>query len=76
MTNLIGFYDEITGLVDVERAADIVCLDLSKTFNSVSCKIFLVKLMKYRLDEQAVKCIGNCLHGWAQRVAKVLSVQA
>lgn len=76
LTNLIGFYDEITGLVDAGRAADIACLDLSKTFNSVSCKILLEKLMKYGLDKQAVKCTENCLHGWAQRVAKVLSVQA
>ena len=32
LTNLISFYDEMTGLVDSERAAGIVCLDFSKAF--------------------------------------------
>jgi len=32
LTNLINFYDEITGLVDEERAVNIVYLDFGKTF--------------------------------------------
>lgn len=69
LTNLISFYDEITVPVDEGRAADVVYLDFSKTFNSVSLKILLEKLMKYSLDEQTVRWVESWLNGWAQRVA-------
>lgn len=55
MSNLINFYDEIMGFVDERRAVDIVYLDLSKAFSTVSCKILIHKLMIYGLDEQAVR---------------------
>lgn len=70
MTNLLGFYDEITGRCRKSSGyCVIILLDLSKAFKSVSLKILLEKLMKYRLDEHTVKCTENWLHGWAQRVA-------
>ena len=50
-TNLIIFYDEMTGLVEEGRAVDIVYLDFSKAFDTVSHKIFMKKLMKYGLDK-------------------------
>ncbi|GAB0180050.1 mitochondrial enolase superfamily member 1 [Grus japonensis] len=51
-TNLIIFHDEMTGLVEKGRALDIIYLHFNKTFNSVSCKILIEKLMKYGLDKQ------------------------
>lgn len=36
LTNLIGFYDQMTGLVDEGRAVDITYLDFSQAFNRVS----------------------------------------
>ncbi|KAK4811069.1 hypothetical protein QYF61_016355, partial [Mycteria americana] len=68
LTNLINFYDEVTGLVDEGRAMDIVYIDFRKAFDTVSHKILIDKLMKYGLDEQTVRWFENWLNGWAQRV--------
>ncbi|KAK4806805.1 LOW QUALITY PROTEIN: hypothetical protein QYF61_005601, partial [Mycteria americana] len=40
-----------------------------RSFDTVSHKILIQKLMKYGLDEQTVRWIENWLNGWAQRVA-------
>ncbi|KAK4828639.1 hypothetical protein QYF61_000287 [Mycteria americana] len=42
-------------LVDEERAVDIVYLDFSKAFNTVSCKFLMEKLMRYGLNDQTVR---------------------
>ena len=44
MTKLITFYKERAVLVDAGRTVDIVCLDFSKAFNTVSRSIFIEKL--------------------------------
>ena len=67
MTSLITFYDEMPGLVNERRAMDIVYLDISKAFDTVSHKI-LGKLMKYGLDAQSVRWIENRLNSQAERV--------
>ncbi|GAB0181731.1 mitochondrial enolase superfamily member 1 [Grus japonensis] len=68
LTNLIAFYDGMTGWVDEERAVDVVYLDFSKAFNTVSHKILTGKLRKCELDEWTVRWIENWLNGRAQRV--------
>ncbi|KAK4831463.1 LOW QUALITY PROTEIN: hypothetical protein QYF61_017711, partial [Mycteria americana] len=54
------------------RAVDIVYLDLSKAFDTVSHKVFIEKLLMYGLHEQSARCrvrwTENWLNGWAQRV--------
>ncbi|PKU33986.1 rna-directed dna polymerase from mobile element jockey- hypothetical protein [Limosa lapponica baueri] len=56
LTNLIIFYDEMIGL---ETTVNIVYLDFSKAFNTLSRKILIEKLLIYRLDEQTVRLIKN-----------------
>ncbi|KAK4825167.1 hypothetical protein QYF61_024556 [Mycteria americana] len=68
LTNLIAFYDEMTGSVDEVRALEVVYLDFSKAFNTVCYKILIEKLMKYGLDKWTVRWIENWLNCWAQKV--------
>jgi len=68
LTNLIAFYDDMTGWVDEGRAVDVVYLVFSKAFDTISHNILLEKLRKCGLDEWSVKWIENWLNGRAQRV--------
>ncbi|KAK4828882.1 hypothetical protein QYF61_001440 [Mycteria americana] len=68
LTNLINFYDEVTGLVDEWRAVGIVYLDFSKVFYNFSHKILIEELLMYRQNEQTVRWIKNWLNDQAQRL--------
>uniref|UniRef100_A0A8C3HFM2 Reverse transcriptase domain-containing protein n=1 Tax=Chrysemys picta bellii TaxID=8478 RepID=A0A8C3HFM2_CHRPI len=68
MTNLIAFYDEITGSVDEGKAVDVLFLDFSKAFDTVSHSILAGKLKKYGLDEWTIRWIESWLDRQAQRI--------
>jgi len=68
LTNLIAFCDGMTGWVDEGRAVDVVYLDFSKAFDTVSHNTLIGKLRKSGLYEWSVRWIENWLNGRTQRV--------
>ena len=68
LTNLISFYDLVTHLVDEGKAVDVVYLDFSKAFGTVSHSILLQKLAARDLDRYTLSWVRNWLEGQAQRV--------
>ncbi|RMB95937.1 hypothetical protein DUI87_27577 [Hirundo rustica rustica] len=68
LTNLITFYEQVTCLVDAGKAVDIVYLDFSKAFDTVSHSILLDKLAARGLDRSTLCWVRNWLDGRAQRV--------
>ena len=68
LTNLITFYDGMIIWVDEGRAVNVVYLDFSKAFDTVSHNILIGKLRKCGLDEWTVRWIENWLNGRAQSV--------
>ncbi|CAM5159683.1 unnamed protein product [Natator depressus] len=67
LTNLIAFYDEITGSVDEGKAVDVIYLDFSKGFDTVSHSILASKLKTYGLDEWTIRWIESWLDRRARR---------
>ncbi|CAM4662368.1 unnamed protein product [Lepidochelys kempii] len=67
LTNLIAFYDEITGSADEGKAVDMLFLDFSKAFDTVSHSILASKL-KYGMDEWTIRWIESWLDCRTQRV--------
>ncbi|KAK4826389.1 LOW QUALITY PROTEIN: hypothetical protein QYF61_008060, partial [Mycteria americana] len=68
LTNLISFYDKVTRLVDEGKAVDVVYLDFSKAFDTISHSILLEKLADHGLDRHTLHWVKNWLDGRAQRV--------
>ncbi|PKU49301.1 rna-directed dna polymerase from mobile element jockey-like [Limosa lapponica baueri] len=67
LTNLIAFCDVIIRWLDEGRAADVIYLDFSKAFDTVSHNILIRKLRKCGLDGGAVRCIESWLCDRTQR---------
>ncbi|CAM4597055.1 unnamed protein product [Lepidochelys kempii] len=68
LTNLIAFYDEITGSVDEGKAVDVLFLNFSKAFDMVSHSILVSKLKNYGLDGCTIRWVESWLDCQAQRV--------
>ncbi|KAJ7418106.1 rna-directed dna polymerase from mobile element jockey-like [Willisornis vidua] len=66
LTNLISFYDSDLG--DEGKAVDVVYLDFSKVFDTISHCSPLMKLAAHVLDRYILHWVQTCLDGWAQRV--------
>ncbi|PKU29842.1 rna-directed dna polymerase from mobile element jockey- hypothetical protein [Limosa lapponica baueri] len=68
LTNLIAFYDGMTCWIEEGRAVDVVYLDFSKAFDTVSHSILIGKLRKCGLEKWTVRWIENWLKDRARRV--------
>ncbi|KAK4827884.1 LOW QUALITY PROTEIN: hypothetical protein QYF61_022307 [Mycteria americana] len=68
LINLISFYDKVIHPVDDGKAGDVVYLDFSKAFDTISHSILLEKPAAYGLDGRMLRWIKNWLDGQAQRV--------
>ncbi|PKU45431.1 rna-directed dna polymerase from mobile element jockey-like [Limosa lapponica baueri] len=68
LTNLIAFYNGMTGWMDEGRAVDVVYLDIIKAFNTISHSFLIGKLRKCGLDKWTVRWIETWLKDRAQRV--------
>ena len=55
-------------MADEGKAVDVVYLDFSKAFDTVSHSILLEKLAAHGLDRYTFGWVRNWLEGWAQRV--------
>ena len=66
MTNLITFW--VTRLVDEGKAVDVVYLDFSKAFDTVSPSILLGKLAAHGLDRYTLLWVRNWIDSHAQWV--------
>jgi len=63
LTILIPFYDQVTHLVDEDKAVDVVYLDFSEAFDTVPHSILLEKVAAHGLNGCALCWIKNWLGG-------------
>ena len=68
LTNLISFYNWVTRLINEGKAVDVLCLDFSQAFDTVSHSILLGKLAARGLDRYTLFWGRNWLEGHAQWV--------
>lgn len=70
LTNLISFYNEMSGAVDKGRTMYVVYLSFSKAFGAVSHVTLVAKLVRYGID----KCMKKWMEtGWTVTLERLSS---
>ncbi|KAJ7415280.1 RNA-directed DNA polymerase from mobile element jockey-like protein [Willisornis vidua] len=68
LSNLISFYDKVTHLADQGKPVDLIFLDFSKAFDTVTHRILLDKMSSTQLNKHIMWWMSNWLMGQAQKV--------
>lgn len=68
LSNLIAFYDEVTGLADEGWAVDVVYVHFNEAYDSVSHNSLIGK-MKYKLNKWTVRWTADWLSCWTESVS-------
>ncbi|KAJ7395638.1 hypothetical protein BTVI_152778 [Pitangus sulphuratus] len=63
LSNLVSFYDKVTHLVDQGKPGDVIFLDFSKAFDTVSHSTLLDKMSSPQLDKHIMWWVSNWLMG-------------
>lgn len=65
LTNLVSFYDQVTHLVDVEKAVDVVYPGFIEDFYTIFPQ-YSPSVAARGLDKHILYWIKNCLDAWEQ----------
>ncbi|KAF4794454.1 hypothetical protein TURU_101895 [Turdus rufiventris] len=68
LTNLISLYGKVTHLPAQGKRVDVIFLDFSKAFHTVSHRICLYKISSLQLDKYIMGWVSDWLMGQAQRI--------
>jgi len=68
LTNILTFFDKVTGYIDSELHVDVIFLDFAKAFDKVPHQMLLSKLMSHGISGRVLDWIDNWRSGRVQRV--------
>lgn len=68
LINLSAFSDKVTATIDKGSTLDILCLEVSKIFNTVSDSILIIKRVRCGLDKWTIS--GQKI-GWIARLKEL-----
>jgi hypothetical protein len=68
-TQLLEYFNDLTGALDSSICVDVIYLDFSKAFDKISHSLLLLKLQRRGLPSQLVAWIASFLANRRQRVA-------
>jgi len=71
LTNLLEFFDKVTGCIDTGDSVDVIFLDLAKAFDKVSHKRLLLKLKAHGIDGK----LNNWIAEWLRNRTQIVCIR-